>query len=92
MAEYQHPRSSDDPNPNPDPAETAGLERGGGVAPGDTPPDADQLTGAVGGNRDNTPNMGPVDGNRTPMFIALGFIAFIVISIAIVTVASFVAR
>ena len=35
--------------------------------------------------------MGPIDGNRTPMFIALGFIAFIVISIAIVTVASFVA-
>ena len=92
MAEYQNPRSSDEPNPNPDPALTAGLEPGGGVAPGDTPASADQMSGAVGGNRDKTPNQGPIDGNRTPMFIALGFVAFIVISIAVVTVASFVAR
>ena len=92
MAEYQHPRSSDEPNPNPDPAMTAGLEPGGGVAPGDTPPDADQLTGAVGGNRDNTPNQGPVDGNRTPMIIALTALAVIVVMIAVVTVASLVAR
>ncbi|MBB5960261.1 hypothetical protein FHS29_006884 [Saccharothrix tamanrassetensis] len=31
--------------PDPDPAQTPGLEPGGGVAPGDTPPDSGQTSG-----------------------------------------------
>ncbi|MBM7810143.1 DUF6480 family protein [Saccharothrix algeriensis] len=31
--------------PDPDPAQTPGLEPGGGVAPGDTPPDSGQTAG-----------------------------------------------
>jgi hypothetical protein len=34
--------------------------------------------------------MGPVSGNRTPMFIALGVLAFFVISFAIIVGASFI--
>ncbi|PRX48204.1 hypothetical protein B0I33_10418 [Prauserella shujinwangii] len=33
------------PPPDPDPRETPGLEEGGGVAPGDTPPDSAQTSG-----------------------------------------------
>jgi hypothetical protein len=76
-------------SPIPDPAVTPGLEPGGGIAPGDTPATADQMSG-IAEDRDKLPNQGPIDGNRTPMFIALAFIALIVISIAVVTVASFV--
>lgn len=83
--------NSSSDSPDPDPAVTAGLEPGGGVAPGDTPADSDSMSGAAE-NRDALPNQGPIDGNRTPMFIALSVLALIVVSIAIVTVASFVTR
>ena len=73
---------------DPDPAETAGLGAGGGVEPGDTSPMAGSMSGAAGDDR-KAPNMGPVSGNRTPMFIALGFIAFFVLATAIITGASF---
>jgi hypothetical protein len=33
--------------------------------------------------------MGPVSGNRTPMFIGLGFIALIVVMMAVLIGASF---
>ena len=89
MAQDERAKTSE--SGDPDPAVTAGLgSRGGGVDPGDTPPNADQMSGAVGDDRKNTPNMGPVSGNRTPMFIALGVLAFFVISFAIIVGASFI--
>jgi hypothetical protein len=88
----QDERATTSDSPDPDPAVTAGLDAGGaGVQPGDTPPNADSMSGAVGDDRKNTPNMGPVSGNRTPMFIALGFIAFIAIAFAVLVGASFIA-
>ncbi|PXY25972.1 hypothetical protein DI005_00920 [Prauserella sp. PE36] len=33
------------PPPDPDPARTPGLEEGGGVRPGDTPPESGQTSG-----------------------------------------------
>lgn len=74
--------------PEPDPARTAGLEAGGGVAPGDTPPSAGQMSGAVGST--DTPNVGPVSGNRTPMVITLVILAVIVVMAAGFTIASLV--
>ncbi len=85
---YANP-SPEDKN-SPEPADTPGLEDGGSVAPGDTPPTAGQMSGTTPGDR-KAPNMGPVSGNRTPMFITLGVLALIVISIAVLTGASFIA-
>ena len=89
MPQDERAHSSD--SPGAEPGDTPGLEAGGGVSPGDTPPSADSMSGAAGDDRKNTPNMGPVSGNRTPMFIALGFIALIVLSVAVLTGASFFA-
>ena len=75
-------------SPGPDPAETAGLEPGGGVAPGDTPPMADSMSGATGGAGRDVPNHGPVSGNRTPMIITLSILAVIVVMAAVFIVAS----
>ena len=86
----QDERAATSDGPDPDPAVTAGLEPGGGVAPGDTSPDSDSMSGAVGDDRRNTPNMGPVSGNRTPMIIALSVLALFVIMVAVITGASFI--
>ena len=75
---------------DPDPAVAAGLGRGGGVDPGDTPPNADQMSGAVGDDRKNTPNMGPVAGNRTPMIVTLVILGIFVVMVAVIVGASFV--
>ena len=72
---------------DPDPIRTPGLEPGGGVQPGDTPPDADQLSGAAG-DRTKVPNQGPVTGNRIPMIITLVFIALITISVLVYGIAT----
>ncbi len=74
---------------DPDPATTAGLEGGGGVQPGETPPNADQMSGAAG-DRQKTPNKGPAIGNRTPMIIALSILGVFVVMVAIIIGASFV--
>ncbi|MDP9408031.1 MAG: DUF6480 family protein [Actinomycetota bacterium] len=71
---------------DPDPARTAGLEAGGGVQPGETPPNADQLSGAAG-DRQKTPNKGPAIGNRTPMIITLVLIGLIVLSVLVYGIA-----
>ena len=76
-------------NPDPEPDRTTGLEPGGGVPPGETPPQGDQMSGAVSHPRDSVPNQGPVSGNRTPMIITLSVLAVMVLMIAVLTGASF---
>ena len=57
-----------------------GLTDGGSIVAGDTPPGEDSTSGAVSGTHGG-PNRGPVAGNRTPMVIALIFIALITLSL-----------
>lgn len=85
----QDERAATSESGDPDPAVTAGLGRGGGVVPGDTPPDADSMSGAVGDDRKNTPNMGPVSGNRTPMIVTLTILGLFVVMTAVIVGASF---
>jgi len=84
-------RETSSGSPDADPAVTSGLESGGGVAPGDTPPVSDSTSGAAGEARRNNPNMGPVSGNRTPMIVTLVILALLVVAVAGFTVASLVA-
>jgi hypothetical protein len=84
---YDERKDSTD-SPGADPAVTAGLEPGGGVTPGDTPPMSDSMSGATGEARRDSPNMGPVSGNRTPMIITLAILALVVLAAAGFTVAS----
>ena len=77
MADKAHDTTGDT---DPDPFNTPGLEPGGGVAPGDTPPMADSGMQTVE-RREDTPNMGPISPNRTPMIIGLAFIALIVLAV-----------
>ena len=74
-------------NQDPDPATQPGVQAS--PPPGDTPPDAGQMSGAAG-DAHKAPNMGPVSGNRTPMIITLSVLAFFVIAIAVITGASFI--
>ncbi len=83
-------RATTSDSPDPDPAVTTGLDAGGSFQPGDTTPDSDSMSGAVGDDRRNTPNMGPVSGNRTPMIIALSVLGLFVVMCAILIGASFI--
>lgn len=73
--------------PDPDPATTAGLNDGGALQPGETPPSADSMSGANSGQNSST---GPVSGNRTPMIIFLSVLALMVVMVAIFIGAQFV--
>ena len=86
----QDERAKTTDSPDPDPAVTAGLDAGGGVDPGDTPPNADSMSGAAGDDRKNTPNMGPVAGNRTPMIVTLVILGIFVVMVAVIVGASFI--
>ena len=48
------------------------------------------MSGTVGDDRKNTPNMGPVSGNRTPMIITLAVLALFVVMVAVIVGASFI--
>ncbi len=74
--------------PGPTPEQSPGLEPGGSVTPGDTPPDEGSESGAAGSHQ---PNVGPVSGNRTPAAIALTVIGLLVLATAALVVASFIA-
>jgi hypothetical protein len=84
----QPPQHDPEDTNSPDPAGTPGLEPGGGVSPGDTPPTAGQMSGTAP-DAHKAPNMGPVSGNRTPMVITLSVLAVMVLMIAVLTGASF---
>ena len=79
----------DQSNQDPDPAASTGLDAGGSVPSGETPPDSGSMSGASPDARD-APNMGPVSGNRTPMVIALSVLAVFVVMIAVIAGASFI--
>ncbi|EIV91498.1 DUF6480 family protein [Frankia sp. QA3] len=64
---------------DPDPARTPGLEPGGGVPPGETPPAEDSTGGAVSGEQ---PNADPGTPNRTPMMITLIAVGVVVLLVA----------
>ena len=87
----QHnPNSTDDP----DPGNTPGLEPGGGIAPGDTPATAGQMSGTAP-DAHKAPNMGPVSGNRTPMIITLtliGIMVLLVLGYGIAEIAAYVTK
>jgi hypothetical protein len=85
---YAHPSPEDKNSPQPE--STPGLEPGGGVAPGDTPPVAGTMSGTAPDARKDTPNMGPVSGNRTPMIIALSLIGLVVVMVALLIGASLI--
>ena len=84
MTQDEHATSD---SPDPDPAVTAGLGSGGSTAPGDTPPASDSMSESTGGG---TYSDGPVSGNRTPMFIALGAVGLIVVMVALLVGASLI--
>jgi hypothetical protein len=66
--------------PDPDPADTPGLEPGGGVAPGDTPPDSAHVTQSA--NTDPTPARRFTPG-AIAAFAIVGIIAAVFLVVAI---------
>ena len=64
--------------PDPDPAQTPGLEQGGGVAPGTTPPAAPQTSGVA--------EPQPLDSRRmtrSAVLTVIGVCVFAVVFIAV---------
>ena len=72
---------------DPDPTRTPGIEPGGGVNPGETPPMSDSMSGAAE-NRSATPNQSPPNGGgRGPMIVALVFIGLITLAVLVYGIA-----
>ncbi|GAA11873.1 DUF6480 family protein [Gordonia alkanivorans] len=77
---------SDEPRESMDPApeETPDLEAGGGVAPGDTPPDTPQTSGLSHEQPDRTKRF-PAGGVGALLGVGLLVIAMVVIIIGLIT-------
>lgn len=76
----QHRDSNDrihgDPR-NPDPSDTPGLEEGGGVQPGDTPPVADTMSESAEVPVEK--EKAPAAGNKVALAVILGIAVLMVI-------------
>lgn len=62
-------------SPDPDPATTPGLESGGGVAPGDTPPGESSTSGAS--------DRQPGTGSRGANWVAYAVIGLVVVAVGL---------
>ncbi|BBZ60557.1 DUF6480 family protein [Mycolicibacterium monacense] len=69
--------------PDPEPAQTPDLESGGGVTPGATPPDSDQMSGI--GKVEENPRRRITPGSVTTI-VAVAVFALIFLAIAVVMV------
>ena len=67
------------PDPDPQPSGTAGLEPGGGVQPGDTPPAASSESEAVRHDEPSTQRARP-----TAVLVAVGLVSLAVVLFALV--------
>jgi hypothetical protein len=82
--------SSREQNPVTDSNDTPGLEPGGGVRPGDTPPVSGSESEASE-NRRATPNQGPVSPSRKPQIIGLTALAILVLGVLGYAIANVIA-
>ncbi len=69
--------------PDPDPTQTLGLEPGGGVTPGTTPPAAPQTSGVTERQQPNTHRMTP-SAVLTIIAVCLFVVAFAAVGVLLV--------
>ncbi|BBY16073.1 hypothetical protein H7K36_06295 [Mycolicibacterium litorale] len=69
--------------PDPEPAQTPDLEPGGGVTPGATPPDSDQMSG-VGAVED--PPRHSITAGKITMIVAVALFALAFVATAILMI------